>query len=173
MRWNGMAGTMLLGVALATGCADESGELPLGPDGPSHATVGSTLIECPVSETRSVTGTLGIDGGTLELDGHSITLPVGAVLLPTELTLTVPAGNYVEVDIHAAGQETYQFQEPVTISVSYERCTRSNIDNALLTVWHIDESTKALLEDMGGSDDKVSRRVTFTSGHLSGFAIAN
>jgi hypothetical protein len=33
--------------------------------------------------------------------------------------------------------------------------------------------TKELLEDMGGTDDKVAHRITFTTGHLSGYAVAN
>ena len=32
--------------------------------------------------------------------------------------------------------------------------------------------TKALLEPMGGVDDPVRRRITFQTGHLSGYAIA-
>lgn len=171
MRWIG-TGTVV-GALLIAGCADGDGALTLAPEAASYSTVGSALVECPVSETRSVSGTFDLLGGTLELDGHSITLPTGALLLPTELTLTVPAGNYVEVDIHAAGQESFQFEKPVSIVISYERCTRSNIDRDVLTVWHIDEDTKEFLEAMGGTDDKASRNVTFTSGHLSGFAIAN
>lgn len=167
-----MAIAALLTVGL-TGCGDRGGDLPLEPESVSASLLGPTLLECPVNVTRSVTDTLGIDGGTLELDGHSITLPMGAVLLPTVLTLTVPAGKYVEVHIDANAQETFEFELPVSIALSYERCTRSNIENTALTVWHIDEETKALLEHMGGTDDKTARRVTFTSDHLSGFVIAN
>lgn len=171
MNWKGSVAAAILGMVFVTGCENGAMELPLEPS--LATTTGATLVECPVGETRAVSGTIGLLGGTLELDGHSITLPYGAVLMPTPITMTVPAGNYVEVDIHAAGEESFQFQEPVTIAISYERCTRSNIDKESLTVWHIDEETKELLEHMGGEDDKVARRVTFTSGHLSGFVIAN
>lgn len=160
-------------VALIAGCAESGGELPLEPEPVEFASTSSTLLECPVNETRSVTDTLDILGGSIELDGHAITLPYGAVLTPTVLTLTEPAGSYVELDIHANDEESFSFEEPVSIRISYDRCTRSNVENDVLTAWHIDEETKALLEHMGGTDDKTARAVTFSSDHLSGFAIAN
>lgn len=161
--------------ALFAGCAEQSngGELPLEPADFDLAFTSATLVECPVNETRSVTDTVGILGGTVELDGHAITLPTGAVAVPTVLTLTAPAGQYVELDIHANDSETFQFEEPVSIRISYDRCTRSNVDKDPLTAWHIDEETKALLNHMGGTDDKTARTVTFGTDHLSGFAIAN
>lgn len=79
----------------------------------------------------------------------------------------------MEVDITADGSAHFSFRSPVTVSVSYARCTRSDIDKAPLTVWYIDAATKALLQNMGGTDDKVARTVTFITDHLSGYAVAN
>ena len=155
------------------GACTEAGEGPLAPEEASLASSGAALVECPVSETRSASATVDLLGGTVSLDGHSITLPAGAVLLPTQITLTVPASNYMEIDIRANDLESFQFEEPVSVVLSYDRCTRSNLDKETLTAWHIDTGTKALLENMGGVDDKTARTVTFESGHLSGFAIAN
>lgn len=154
-------------------CADSGGELPLEPAAAELASTSSTLLECPTNETLSVTDTLGLLGGTVTLDGHAITLPYGAVAFPTELTLTAPAGQYVELDIRANDLESFEFQEPVSIRISYDRCTRNNTADDLLTAWYIDSATKALLEDMGGTDDKEARNVTFSTDHLSAFAIAN
>lgn len=174
MRYMPRAGTALLFVVslAAIGC-DRAENTLLEPDAPALAASGAALIECPISETRSVTKELGLLGGTIELDGHSMTLPYGAVLLPTTFTLTVPASNYVEIEIHAAGEEMFDFAKAATIAISYQRCTRSNIDQSALTAWYIDSETKALLVHMGGTDDKLAQTVTFDSDHLSGFAIAN
>lgn len=161
-----------LTVGLLGACA-EAGEGPMAPEEESTASTGPVLVECPVSETRSTSATIDLLGGTVSLDGHSITLPEGAVLLPTQITLTAPASNYMEIDIRANDLESFEFEQPVSVAVSYQRCTRSNLDKATLSAWHIDTTTKALLEDMGGVDDKTARTVTFESGHLSGFAIAN
>jgi hypothetical protein len=40
-------------------------------------------------------------------------------------------------------------------------------------VWYIDSDTKAMLEPMGGVDNKLLKTITFTTGHLSGYAVAN
>ena len=134
---------------------------------------GATLVECPTSATSSASGLVTPLGGVVTAGGTTITVPAGAVLLPTTITVTVPASNYMEVDISVAGVEHFVFQQPVTVTLSYARCTRSDIDKTPLTAWHIDGNTKALLEAMGGVDDKVARTVTFPTGHLSGYALAN
>lgn len=132
---------------------------------------GPALLECPVDTTASKTATIDLLGGTLELDGHKLVIPANAVLLPTEFTLTVPASKYVEVDIKAAGEEHFQFEQPVSLTLSYARCSRSNIEKENLKVFYIDSATKSILEDMGGTDDKTSRTVTTGTDHLSGYAI--
>lgn len=149
-------------------CAD--GEV-LSPSNPSlSSSTGPTLLECPVDTSTSVTATIDLLGGTLELDGHRVTIPANAVLLPTEFTLTVPASNYLKVSVTAAGEEHFEFLEPVSLTLSYERCSRSNIDKADLTVWYV-SSSDVLLENMGGTDDKVAREVTTTTDHLSDYAL--
>ena len=141
---------------------------------PDAALLGSgSLIECPTSTTSSASGLISPLGGIVSAGGTTISVPAGAVLVPTTITVTVPASNYMEVDISVAGVEHFVFQQPVTVTLSYARCTRSDIDKTPLTAWHIDGTTKALLEAMGGVDDKVARTVTFPTGHLSGYALAN
>jgi hypothetical protein len=88
------------------------------------------------------------------------------------VTLTVPPSKYVEIEVRVNGLPHFQFAQPVTVVLDYSRCTRSDIDRAPLSVWNIDPLTKALLEDMGGVDDKSARTVTFTTDHFSGYAIA-
>ena len=173
MRYRTHAGAaLLLVVSLSAGC-DSAGNTLLAPDAPLLAAAGSTLIECPVSETRSATKTLGLLGGKIELDGHSMTVPAGAIASLTTFTLTAPKSNYMEIEIHAQGADSFEFLHAVSITISYDRCTRSNINQSALTAWYIDSATKTLIEDMEGTDDKLARTVTFDSDHLSGFAIAN
>lgn len=129
-----------------------------------------SILECPIDTTRSVSATIGLLGGTLELDGHRLVIPLNAVLLPTEFTLTVPASNYMEVRVTAAGQEHFEFLQPVSLTLSYGRCSRSNIEKENLRIFHID-GNNAILEDMGGTDDKAARTVTTSSDHLSDYAI--
>lgn len=108
----------------------------------------------------------------MSLGGTSIAIPAGALSAPTLITVTLPAGQYMEVDVHANDLTSFLFNSPVSITIDYSRCNRNDIQSAPLTVWHIDEQTKALIENMGGADDKVDQSITFSTGHLSGYAVA-
>lgn len=59
----------------------------------------------------------------------------------------------------------------MSITLSYDRCTRNNIRKEDLRIFHVDPATKTILADMGGVDDPAARTVTTSSGHFSGYAI--
>lgn len=139
----------------------------------ASTTYGATLLECPTAVTRSTSATIGLLGGVLELDGHRLVIPANALLLPTTFTLTVPASNYVEIDVRAGDADHFEFLEPIALTISYERCTRSNINDATLRVYHVDSESKAILEDLGGVDDKQLRAVTASTDHLSDYALGS
>jgi hypothetical protein len=140
--------------------------LPLGGGEPK-------LIECPSSESGTASSVITTLGGTVSVSGASILIPAGALLSDALVTVTVPASKYVEVDISVAGSEHFLFELPVIVTISYARCARSNIDLSPLSAWYIDSETKALLEKMPSIDNKLLRTVTFTTEHLSGYAVAN
>ena len=85
----------------------------------------------------------------------------------------MPASRYVEVEVTADGGEHYVFDSPVTVSLDYGRCNRPDLDQATLTAWNIDPQSKALLEPMGGADDKSQHVITFSTIHFSGYAVAD
>jgi hypothetical protein len=60
----------------------------------------------------------------------------------------------------------------VSVAIDYSRCSAAEANKAPLSVWHIDSQTGQLLEPMGGVDDKSTHSITFTTGHLSGYAVA-
>ncbi len=133
----------------------------------------TTLVQCPTNTTASATAVVGPLGGLVNVGSTSIQIPAGALLSPATVTVTVPASKYMEVDISVEGVEHFVFELPVVVTLNYGRCNRSDIDAAPLSVWYIDSETKALLEPMGGVDNKLLRTITFTTGHLSGYAVAN
>ena len=137
------------------------------------AVAGANLIECPSSQSSTTTTLVSPLGGLVSIGGTTISIPAGALALPTLITVTVPASNYMEVDISVPGLEHFEFDLPVTVTVSYARCNRADIDQSPLSAWYIDGETHELLEHMGGTDNKVARTVTFTTPHLSGYALAN
>jgi len=131
------------------------------------------LLKCPTDQTISNVGVVDVLGGVVSADGTTISIPAGALLQPSRVTVTVPASKYMEVAISVEGTDHFVFELPVTVTVSYARCTRPITFFGLLTAWYIDSDTKDLLERMPSVDDKLTRTVTFTTGHLSGYALAN
>ena len=130
------------------------------------------LIECPTTQTASNSSLITILGGTVAAAGTSISLPAGSLLASTLISVTVPASTYMEVDITAAGLPVFLFLKTVTVTLDYSRCPTSVTAGKVLSVWHINTQTKALIANMGGVNDPVQRRMTFTTDHLSGYAIA-
>lgn len=130
------------------------------------------LIECPTTQTATNSALIGILGGTVAAAGSSISLPAGAVLVGTLIRLTVPASTYMEIDVTANDLLTFLFLKPVTITIDYSRCLPSVTDGKTLSVWHINTQTKVLIRNMHGVNDPVQRKISFTTDHLSGYAIA-
>ena len=131
---------------------------------------GGLLAACQLNPEVEFTGSAGVAGAVLAGGGVTMTIPAGALLNATSFHVRIPSSPYAEVEIHADGQEHYQFLQPVVIAIDYSRCGTPSGD---LTAWHIDPETKALLEDMGGVNDVLNQRVIFSTMHLSGYAIAN
>lgn len=172
-------------VASATMSCDGPTEPPLEPADPDELLTASVddgddgtseepaPLPCPGSETYTDTEIIGSLGGTVSAGGSSITLPMGAVLSPTEITLTVPPAEYMEIDIKANDQDHFTFALPVTVVIGYGRCTDPAFEEEPLVAWHWDSLLGILLEPFPSVDDKTARTVTFETGHLSGFLIAN
>lgn len=131
---------------------------------------GPTLLECPAETATSTSSLIGPLGGVVSVGGHQLVIPPLAVLVPTQFTVTVPASQYVRVDITAGNGQHYQFQKPVSITLSYARCSRSNIEKENLRIFYVDDAN-TILQDMGGTDDKNARTVTTGTDHLSGYII--
>jgi hypothetical protein len=180
--WRRSLGGVLAGavLVLSVSCSDA----PTAPATPSPADssskllglpiFGSTpkLLYCPTSETTTTSGVIGSLGGTLSLLGTSVTIPGGALLDDTTVELTIPAGQYMEVDLSVNNGQHINFLQPVVVTIDYSRCNRFSTLLKLLSVWNIDQDTKALLENMGGVDNKLTQSITFVTPHFSGFAIA-
>lgn len=162
---------LLIGVGVAACGERQDGDSALEPDYASS--VGATLVECPSGDSFETTGDILGTGGTVALRGHSVLVPSGALLGLTQIGLAEPASKYVLIDLSANGQDHFQFLAPVTVTVSYARCSRSDILRAPLSVWLVDPATGELLQNMGGIDNKLTRTLTFQTDHFSGYAIAN
>ena len=133
----------------------------------------ATLLECAAAPAASASRRITPAGGLVAVGGHAIAIPRGAVARPTTITMTVPASRYVEVDIKAAGVEHFRFARPVVVTLDYSRCGASADAIAQsFSAWYLDGSSRVFLADMGGVDDRLFRRIFFTTDHLSGYAVA-
>jgi hypothetical protein len=160
-----------LTLAAGAGCASEAPT-----SGISTSIVpgsSSTLLVCPSSTTLSTTSIIGSLGGVLSVDGTSVTIPANAVLAPTSFTLTVPASRYVEIEVTAGDADHFLFSQPVQVAVDYSRCGGGWLLSSPHQAWNIDPNTKALLENMGGVDEKLTRTVVFSTLHFSGYALVD
>ena len=158
MKFSAMFAVAVL--ALTTSC-----DLHLLPPPPP-----ATLAVCPTNQTQSTSSVLGVLGGTVSLDGSSVVLPAGALLSSATIALTIPASQYMEIGVTANGGH-YLFQQSIAITIDYSRCS-PDVQAKTLSVWNIDPNTKQLLQNMGGIDNKLTHQITFTTIHLSGYALA-
>lgn len=168
----------IVGLVALAACGDQHPTAP-----PAQATEPSDLllfpspprlIECPSTVSETQTALIGVDGGTISIGGISVVFPAGSLLGPTNVTLTVPASQYLEIDITTDGQN--QFLQPLLrpiVTISYARCGfRLDLLLRTLSAWYIDSETKALLERQLSVDNKLARTVTFRASHFTGYAIA-
>jgi hypothetical protein len=155
---------VLLGLAAAD-CSEHDASTTVQPGSP-------TLLRCASGQTQTTTAVVTALGGVLSLGGTSVQIPAGALAIATNLTLTIPQSPYMEIEVTANELTSFVFQQDVSITIDYSRCPAAEAAKTPLSVWHIDPQTKQLLENRGGTDDKSTHRITFSTGHLSGYAVA-
>lgn len=165
----------LVGVLAVSACG-ESITPPNQATAPENAqlassTYGSTILECPIDVTSDTVQTIGILGGEIALNGHKLVIPAGVLTGDVTFKLTEPAGNYVVIDITANGAEHYDFSDVVSLTVSYSRCTRSNIDKKDLDIYYVDAKNEIIHDNLGGTDYKDERHVEVKTDHLSEYAV--
>jgi hypothetical protein len=174
MRISRLGGALLL--AALVGCPGDS-STPTGPgkdQGPSKSlsAASTALITCPAPAAQASTGLIGPLGGVLAVGGIRVIVPVNAVLAPTSFTLTVPASNYLEIDVKAGDADHFVFARPVIVAIDYGRCGLPRFHSAL-SAWNIDPDTKALLEEMPSVDSQLTQTIIFSTIHFSGYAVAD
>ena len=131
------------------------------------------LLVCPTQEEASAQAVIGPAGGSVGARGTSLVVPAGAVAEPTLFEVVVPVSRYMRVEIHAVGQDDYVFRAPVAISINYARCPVEAVpDEAALEGVYISNLTNQVLEVLGGTVDRTGHKITFSTGHLSGYAVA-
>ena len=172
VRAVGGVGTVAALLVLPAACGNDRQADPLGMPELSEA-AGASLLACPTGESHAASARVAPSGGNVGLGRHRMTIPAGAVADTVLITMVAPASDYLLVEMRANAQEHYQFLAPLTVTIDYSHCRMDRIAAGPLSVWLVDPSSGALLQNMGGTDDRGARTVTFTTDHFSGYAIAN
>ncbi|MEJ7811208.1 MAG: hypothetical protein WKG32_12415 [Gemmatimonadaceae bacterium] len=141
-------------------------------DSLAAANSGPQLLVCPTVEDHVERALVGPLGGTLGVRGTSISIPPGAVPEPTLFEIAVPASRFMEVEIHAVASSSYLFRQPATITINYARCPDDAAPPAAVLQGVYIDGAKRVLETMPGNADKVAKKMSFQTNHLSGYAVA-
>jgi hypothetical protein len=129
-------------------------------------------IACATSGRKKARGVIGRDGGSIRLGNTVLTLPAGAVTAPQKFEVHVPPSEFLEIEVTAKGHASFRFEKPVTIIVDYSRCPALDLSSLPVAMWHVDETTGALLERMNTVLDPRARTITFVTSHLSVYIMA-
>lgn len=161
--------------AVLVGCAEEPRDaMPVEPAVTAQVGVRTLrTLDCPITQENAVRTEIRPEGGMVSVAGHSVYFPPGAVHEPVQVKLTVPVSKGVEVDIEVNGQAHYELARPVLATLSYGRCERAAQGNRSLAVWHVDERSGQLLEEMPSLHDRASRSVSFVTNHFSRFVFVH
>lgn len=163
---------LALGLLASTACdAPDEGYVPSEPQLSAFST--PSLVSCPSANGAATRGrVLPFLGGVVSLGRNQVAVPAAALLGAADIEVEVPASRHMVVELRANGQEHWQFLAPITVTIDYSRCPIGPLDPPV-TVWHIDPDSGALLEFMGGVDNRALMTITFVTDHFSGYAIAN
>jgi hypothetical protein len=134
--------------------------------------VGDRLVSCPSDTTLARSRLIRLRGGLLSLAGSSVLVPAEALLEPIRLQMKLPASEYMLVVLRVNGQQHWQFQAPVTVTIDYSRCGLGLLDPPV-RVWNVNPRTGELLAPMISVDNRLLNKVIFLTDHFSGYAIAN
>jgi hypothetical protein len=162
-------------------CSPSCGEPPSAPPTPAAPVVpivdasllgsllGPTgLLKCSDQPYASSTQTIGVAGGTISAGPHTLVIPPGALLGPTTITMTAPAG--LGVNAVKFAPEGLQFTTPAVLSMSYSNC---NLLGKLLPkrIAYTDDNLN-IITYLLSLDNLLGKRVTGKVNHFSDYVVA-
>lgn len=121
-----------------------------------------------INPRNSSSRRIGPSGGTVYLDHHYYTIPEGAVFQQTTFTLSYASYNGIAVD---CGPSPFQFNEPVTISLSYHNTQYDDgeLDPSNLHVYYMDTDGSLIM--MPSTVDEDNETVNAVTDHFSRYIL--
>ncbi len=170
-----MKATRLVVVALCLSLALACGEHTptAAPQAPEASLLGSLLgptglLKCSSVPYAQSTATIGPLGGSIRAGPHTLVIPAGALLSPTNITMTVPTG--LGVNAVKFQPEGLRFLAPAVLSMSYSNC--SLLGYVLPKRIAYTDDNLHILSYLLSLDNLLSNRVTGKVNHFSDYVIA-
>jgi len=170
-----MKATRLVVVALCLSLALACGDhIPTAaPQAPEASLLGSLLgptglLKCSSLPYAQSAATIGPSGGTISAGPHTLVIPPGALLSPTNITMTVPTG--LGVNAVKFQPEGLRFLSPAVLSMSYSNC--SLLGYVLPKRIAYTDDNLHILSYLLSLDNLLSNRVTGKVNHFSDYVVA-
>lgn len=126
------------------------------------------LLKCSNLPYASSTATIGPLGGRISAGPHTLVIPSGALLAPTQITMTAPTGLGVNaVKFQPAG---LQFRTPAALTMSYANC--SLLGKILPKRIAYTDDRLNILYYLLSLDNLLSKYVTGKVNHFSDYVVA-
>ena len=129
-------------------------------------------VACATSGRKRAHAIIGPAGGSIALGNTVLAVPAGAVAAPQRFDVHLPPSDHLAIEVTAKGFASFRFLTPVSVSVDYSRCGSADLAKRSVAMWHVDETTGALLERMHSVVDAERRTITFATPHLSVYVMA-
>lgn len=161
-------GALTLGLAL-TACQNS------GPAAPSEAQVPRTETINGVKLLTAAGGlqlagttskTIGLLGGAIEMDGGRLSVPLGALLLPTQITMTGMIEGHVQ---YRFGPDGLQFLLPATLTIAVDPAQLGIPPESLAVAVASDEGND--WQVVGGVYDPPTHTISVPVHHFTQFAL--
>ena len=89
-----------------------------GDDSTASPSPGSpALLQCPSTQTQTTSALVTTLGATLHIGATSVQIPAGALTAATTITLTIPASQYMEIDVKANELTSFLFQQAISVTM--------------------------------------------------------
>ncbi len=110
-------------------------------------------------------------GDTLNWKGHALEIPKDALSGPVTFQMFEPAAPILKLVITANGSDHLTFLKAVKLTINYARCSPANLP-PVLQIIRLDENDNTQ-DELGGTDNRVTKRVTTSINHLTGYSVAS
>jgi hypothetical protein len=129
------------------------------------------LLVCPNPEEQRTDVEIGKEGGVVAVGGHRLELPPGSVREPVKFSVALLADKVLKLDIKANGEDSFKFENPATLTLTFEKCEAPS-NPSYLFIAKIDPKTNEVLARLDSRVNERERTVTAQLSSLTAYSLA-